>query len=202
MNPVQYFPSTYIKDLSLFLPSHLQEEQSCNGPVWMLCLMTMGMEMLQPKKWVYYNQPTDFACCQYVLNLVYRGLHCYFPEYYYEWCRRTEPFLDTTACPTDHGGFSQPFRIIYFTNEFIIKFRQDFEKLGKRIIPLDKRDEFEVFPYELVSEKNLRSYIEFFFQDHMPKLNIPIHIIRGLIEKLKTDRDCPEFMQYSYELSS
>ena len=188
MKPKRYFSSFYHKDLSRFFYTYSGEKLPRNGPIGMLCGLTLEDRMLYPGKWVYYNSPADFVCCQYVFCIINLGIYRYFPDSHLEWCKRAKPFLDSTTCPTDHGAFnSEPYRIIEQTNSFITKFRHHFEAVGKRIIPLDKRGEFEVFPYEVISEEKLKEYVEFYFHEYLKKLNISENITDELIEKLKKD---------------
>ena len=200
MKPKRYLKSFYYKDISVYIKQYGSGKIPRNGPTEMFCGLTLEDRMLSPHRWVYYHYPTDFVCSQYMFNLINLGIIHYLPDYHLLWCTKSKPFLDVTSCPTDHGSFSyEPYQIIKSTNSFIGKFRQHFETFGGRILPADKRDKFEVFPYEEVNEKQLKDYAGFYFHEYLPKLNIAENISRDLIRKLKKNKHYCKFAEFLNE---
>ncbi len=109
MKPELYFPEIYNEDLKSVL--RLDEKSNLRGG--MLCGATFIEIKKHNVKIKYYE---DFFCCQYGLNLINQGIHCYFREDEIYWLQRSHPFLDMRMCSVHHGGIGFPRDILRHVN--------------------------------------------------------------------------------------
>ena len=119
MKPEQYFPEIYKEDLRAIL--RLDDKSILRGG--MLC----GGTFIHIKKHeVNIKGYEEFFCCQYSLNLINQGIHCYFRSDEISWHRKSYPFLDMRMCSVHHGG-------IFFPKDILrhVKIRK--EKLSEYI---------------------------------------------------------------------
>jgi len=109
MNPELYFPKIYNEDLRSVLG--LDEKSRLRGG--MLCGATFIRIKKHEAKIKCYE---DFFCCQYALNLINQGIHCYFREDEIFWNQKSYPFLDMRMCSVHHGGIGYPRDILRYVN--------------------------------------------------------------------------------------
>ena len=100
MKPEIYIPKFYKKDLKMFLGIDL--EPVSNG---MLCGGVLSSFLLRNVKLIGYE---EFFCCQYILNLVNQGAHCYLGYKESMLIGSLMPFLDIRMCSVRHGGMFRP----------------------------------------------------------------------------------------------
>jgi len=174
MQPQEYFPKHYRKDLDTFCSWEEKEIPNC-GPFHQLCGWTVGA-LFDPAQHIKFASPSDFICCTFMMNVLNQSLHSMHNDFYYEWCTNSEPFIDSSGCRSGHGGFtSAPNSVLRFAN-------------NPSYIP-------DAVPIE-ISDIQLLSYIRFFIYEYL-KLTINpnfyfIANFESYLNKLKVDVDYSE----------
>ncbi len=144
--PLNYISQHYLNDLRVFhgedIPQH--------GSFGMLCGMTMG-KLFEPQCRVKFTSPSDFLCCLYELNLIYRGISRYYGNLRTDWIISNPPFIDCGGCSSGHGGWlrGQPNSILRFA-------RDPSYVSGAQ-------------PVEITNEQ-LKGYTQYFLGDHLTKI--------------------------------
>ena len=169
MSPQKYFPSIYRDDLRIFagwknltIPDY--------GPFDQLCGWTVGA-LFEPTQRIKYASPSDFICCLYVLNLINQSLYSMHSDYYYEWCAKSEPFINSRGCKSGHGGFTS-------APNSILRFAKD-PSYVPRATPV------------AISNEQIMIYLDYFCAEYLkqtipPSFLLEVDLIK-LTELLKTD---------------
>ena len=169
MSPQEYFPSIYRDDLRIFadwknltIPDY--------GPFDQLCGWTVGA-LFEPTQRIKYASPSDFICCLYALNLLNQSLYSMHGDYYYEWCAKSEPFIDSRGCKSGHGGFTS-------APNSILRFARD-PSYVPRATQVD------------ISNEQIMIYLDYFCAEYLkqtipPSFLLEVDLIK-LTELLKTD---------------
>ena len=178
MSPQEYFPSIYRNDLRVF-----SEWKSLTipdyGPFDQLCGWTVGA-LFEPTQRIKYASPSDFICCLYALNLLNQSLYSMHSDYYYEWCAKSEPFIDSRGCKSGHGGFTS-------APNSILRFARD-PSYVPRATPVE------------ISNDQIQSYIRYFFNEYLNQKILSESFRKEdfvkFIEMLESDPDCDKLKRY------
>ena len=148
MKPEHYFPKLYKEDLLRLSGDDRHTSLLCSGT----------FEHIREDN-IKLNFFEAFFSCQYALNLIGQGIHCYYKDDEYNWMRKSVPFLDMRMCASHHGGIFVPKDILRYAD----------------------------IPHEMLAE-----YVNYFFFQYLPSLDLNIVTADALISCLRSDDDCGE----------
>jgi len=105
MKPETYFPKKYKEDLLSLSGEDRHSSLLCSGV----------FDHIKENN-IKLNSYEAFFSCQYAINLIAQGIHCYFRGDELDWEQKSTPFLDMRMCASHHGGIFLPRDILRYVN--------------------------------------------------------------------------------------